>query len=81
MKLYLHDEDTSGDKHGERGPTHCVTITVEYPHQVEMWVQEVEQDYPGIVRAECPELSREWFRDSSGTFVEVPRLPDFDFSS
>ena len=75
MKLYLHDDKPAveGEKHGERGPTHCATITVDYEYQVEQWVIELEKDEPGVVRAECPDLGREWLRNEDGKFAETAR--------
>lgn len=75
MRAYLFDDTPAapGEKHGERGPTHCATITVDYEYQVEMWVQEIEKDNPKVVRIECPTLLRAWKRDDKGVFVEQPR--------
>lgn len=75
MKLYLHDNTPAGpgEPHGERGPTHCGNVgPVDYEYQVEMWVQEIETDHPHVVRIECPAIGREWKRDGSGKFTEVP---------
>lgn len=75
MKLYLHDNKPAreGEKHGERGPTHCATITVDYEYQVEQWVIELEKDEPDVVRAECPDIGREWRRNEHGKFAETER--------
>jgi hypothetical protein len=73
VKLYLHDDKPAkeGEVHGERGPTHCATITVDYGYQVEQWVIELEKDEPDVVRAECPDIGREWRRNEHGKFTEV----------
>jgi hypothetical protein len=73
MKAYCHDNTPAkpGEKHGERGPTHCATITVDYEYQVEQWVIELEKYEPRVVRVECPELGREWRRNEHGKFTEV----------
>lgn len=80
MKIFLHDATTLLDMkvspqtleplHGERGPTHCGTLEVDYPYQVEMWVKEIDQLYPRVTRIECPSLGREWRRDTTGIFRE-----------
>jgi len=74
IKLYLHDDNPAGpgEPHGERGPTHCGTVTVDYEYQAEMWIKEIEGIEPMIVRIECPDLGREWHR-IDGSFLEVTR--------
>ncbi len=73
MKIHLHDDAPAkpGEKHGERGPTHCADVTVDFEYQAEMWVADIETDHPNVVRVECPALGREWKRDGAGAFVEV----------
>lgn len=75
MKLHLHDSTPAGpgERHGPRGPTHCGDVNVDYEYQAEMHVQEIEQNYPQVVRVECPTIGREWKRDASGKFVEAAR--------
>ena len=75
MKIFLHDnKPAQGDEpHGFRGPTHCGTTTVDYEYQAEQLVIDVAEDYPHVVRIECPELGREWRRDGRSKFVEVPK--------
>lgn len=74
MRIHLHDNTPAapGEPHGPRGPTHCGGITVDYEYQVEAWVQEIEKDHPNVVRVECPDIGREWKRNASGKFIEVP---------
>lgn len=65
-----------GEKHGELGPTHCANVggngTIEFPYQAEMWVQEIEKDYPEVVRIECPALNRIWVRNHGKFHEESP---------
>lgn len=77
MKVHLYDNTPAapGEKHGERGPTHCADITVDYEYQVEMWVEEIEQYQTEVVRIECPTLRREWLRNAEGKFVETKPPP------
>ncbi len=65
MKLYLHDNTPAapGEPHGERGLTHCGTVPVDYQYQVDMWVKDIGEDYPHVVRIECPALGLEWRRE------------------
>lgn len=67
MKVYFHDSTPAapGEKHGERGPTHCITTTVDYEYQVEQHVIEAAKDFPHVVRIECPDVGREWLREGS----------------
>lgn len=65
----LYDPVTFAPKHGHRGHTHAGTVRVDYEYQVEMWVGEVQSNYPHIVRIECPAIRREWIR-VDGRFVE-----------
>jgi hypothetical protein len=78
VKAFLHDNEPAGpgEKHGERGPTHCGTITVDYEYQIEQWVIELEHDASYVVRIECPDLGREWKRNESGKFVEVGKAAE-----
>lgn len=74
MKAFCHDDESApGWKPGpgERGPTHCGTITVDYAYQVEQWVIDIEKDDPIVVRIECPDIGREWRRNELGKFVET----------
>ena len=77
MRLHLHDNEPAkpGEKHGEDGPTHCGSVTVDYEYQVEQWVIDVGNDHPDIMYARCPDLRRAW-RRVAGTkkFEEVPWL-------
>lgn len=72
MKVYFHDNTPAapGEKHGERGPTHCGTAAVDYAYQVEQHVLCAAKDLPQVVRIECPELGLEWERKGD-IFVEV----------
>lgn len=78
MRLYLHDNTPAGpgEPHGERGPTHCGSVSVDYEYQAEMWVEEIEKDHPHVVRIECPDLGREWRRNESGKFTEVKEVAE-----
>lgn len=70
MRLFLHD-DVPSEPHGEDGPTHAGTITVDYEYQIEQWAIEAHDSLkPEIVRLRCPELHREWKRTPVG-FVET----------
>jgi hypothetical protein len=74
LRLFLHDNTPAkeGEPHGEDGPTHAGTVQVDYEYQIETWVfDEIQSDYPRIIRARCPELSREWKRGSDGKFAEI----------
>jgi hypothetical protein len=78
LRIFLHDAAPAkdGEPHGEDGLTHAATVKVDYPYQVEAWVHnEIQPDYPHIVRVRCPELSREWVRGPDAAFHEVPRAP------
>ena len=72
--LYCHDATPAkeDEKHGIMGPTHCATVRVDYEYQAEMWVQDIQEDYPQIVRIDVPTLNREWKR-VNGTFQETSR--------
>jgi hypothetical protein len=74
IEIELHDNTPAGpgEKHGP-GPTHCGTVRVEYEYQAEMWVQDIETDYPHVVRVVAKDGSaqREWKRDERGSFKEV----------
>lgn len=74
MKLYLHDNTPAapGEKHGERGPTHCGSVTFDYDYQAVEWIKDVGKDYPHVVRVECPDLGKEWLRNAEGKFVAAP---------
>ncbi len=74
IRLECHDNTPTGpgEKHGHEGPTHCRTVRVDYEYQAEMWVQELQADYPEVVRIVSHELEREWKRDEQGKFASVP---------
>ena len=71
MKIHLFDDAPAkpGEKHGALGPCHCADITVDYEYQAEIWVDDVEQDYPHVVRVEVPALGRKWER-KNGKMIE-----------
>lgn len=74
MKLFLFDATPAapGEKHGPEGPTHCGTVTVDYEYQVDMWVADISDDYPHVVRCTCPGYDghgKEWER-VDGKLVE-----------
>ena len=74
MKLHLFDatpESATPAKHGVLGPAHAADVTVDYEYQAELWVNDIGQDYPEIVRVECPDMGRTWVRDSNSTMSEV----------
>jgi len=73
IELELHDDTPAGpgEKHGPGGPTHCGTVRVDYEYQAEMWVQDIQTDYPKVVRVVAKELGRGWRRNSGGVFEEV----------
>jgi hypothetical protein len=61
-------------KPGMLSPTHCSTVgkngTIEYVYQAEQWVIDIGNDYPEVVRVECPALGRNWER-KNGKMLEV----------
>lgn len=78
FRIHFHDNTPAkpGEKHGEDGPTHCASTTVDYPYQVEAWVfDEIQPHSPEIHRVRCPTLQREWKREADGKMVEVPWDP------
>jgi hypothetical protein len=73
MRLALFDNTPAGpgEKHGEYGPTHCGNVNVDYEYQIEMWVSDIDRNYPMIVRAVCLAIGRTWARNDQGRMVEV----------
>lgn len=61
-------------KPGTLSPTHCFTVgnkgTIEYVYQAEQWAIDIGNDYPEVVRVECPMLGRNWER-KDGQMLEV----------
>ena len=78
LRVHFHDNTPAkpGEAHGDDGPTHCGSVTVDYEYQVEMWVfDEIDQHSPKIHRVRCPAIQREWKRDEAGKMKEVPWDP------
>jgi hypothetical protein len=66
-----------GEPQGPKGPTHSATTTVDYVYQAEMIIEDVQNDYPTIVRVHSPELGREWRRGEDGKMHEVIALKGY----
>lgn len=73
MRLHFHDNTPAGpgEKHGSDGPTHCGSVSVDYAYQAEMWIEDIERNYPDIHRVRCPDLRREWKRGEDGKMAET----------